>query len=96
MFYASHAMLFFGAFIIRYRMELVLSFPLVALVMAVYLALGFQRDSAAQRPEGLYREPALMAAVLGCAVVMAFLLFFDIPMLHRIFTPTVASTDTDS
>lgn len=87
-FYGSQAMLFFGAFIMRYRLELILSFPLVALVMATYLSLAFKRDSAVQRPEGLYRELALMAAVISCAVVMIVLLFVDVPVLHRIFVPS--------
>ncbi|HET9408882.1 MAG TPA: UbiA family prenyltransferase [Candidatus Sulfotelmatobacter sp.] len=89
MFYGSQAMLFFGAFIMRYRLELVLAFPLVALVMALYLSLAFKPDSAVQRPEGLYREPALMGAVVSCTVVMAVLLFVNISVLHRIFRPTV-------
>jgi len=91
MFYAAHAMLFFGAFIVRYRLELILSFPLVALVMAQYLALSFKNDSAVQRPEGLYKEPGLMAAVVCCTAVMIFLLFVDVPVLHQIFVPTVAT-----
>ncbi len=41
-FYASTAMLFFGAFVIRYRIELLLGFPLVALVMAIYFKLAFK------------------------------------------------------
>ena len=90
MFYASHAMLFFGAFIMRYRLELILAFPLVALVMAVYLSLGFHDDSAAQRPERLHAEPALMAAVIVCAALMLLLLFVDVPVLYRIFTATIA------
>ncbi len=89
-FYAAQAMLFFGAFIMRYRLELILSFPLVAWVMAAYLSLAFRPDSAAQEPERLYREPGLMTAVLCCAAAMSVLLFVDIPMLHRIFAPTVA------
>jgi 4-hydroxybenzoate polyprenyltransferase len=89
MFYGSHAMLFFGAFIMRYRIELILAFPLVALVMAVYLSLAFKTDSAAQRPEGLYREPALMAAVIVCTVAMSILLFVNLPVLHKIFAPTI-------
>jgi decaprenyl-phosphate phosphoribosyltransferase len=87
-FYASQAMLFFGAFIMRYRLELILSFPLVALVMAIYLSLAFKQDSAVQRPEGLYREPRLMAAVISCAVLMVLLLFVDVPILYRIFVPS--------
>jgi 4-hydroxybenzoate polyprenyltransferase len=89
MFYGAHAMLFFGAFIMRYRLELILSFPLVALVMAIYLSLAFEHDSAVQRPEGLYREPKLMAAVVTCAVVMMVFLFVDVPILYEIFPPTL-------
>lgn len=88
MFYASAAMLFFGAFIMRYRLELILSFPLVAAVMAVYLALAFKPDSAVQAPERLYREPLLMVTVGVCAVVMTVLLYVDIPFLYRLFLPT--------
>jgi decaprenyl-phosphate phosphoribosyltransferase len=89
MFYGSVAMLFFGAFIMRYRVELILAFPLVALVMAQYLSLAFKPDSAVQRPEGLYREPALMGAVIACVVVMVVLLFVNLPILPRIFSPTI-------
>ncbi|MDQ6673844.1 MAG: UbiA prenyltransferase family protein [Chloroflexota bacterium] len=88
MFYGSAAMLFLGAFIMRYRLELILAFPLVALVMAIYLALAFKEHSAAQHPEGLYREPVLMAAVIACAVVMGILMLVDIPVMQTLFAPT--------
>jgi 4-hydroxybenzoate polyprenyltransferase len=93
MFYGSTAMLFLGAFIMRYRLEMILGFPLVALVMAIYLALAFKPNSAVQRPEGLYREPALMAAMVACAIVLTTLLFVDLPAVHRIFSPTVPTTE---
>jgi decaprenyl-phosphate phosphoribosyltransferase len=88
MFYGTNAMLFFGAFLMRYRMELILSFPFIAFVMSVYLALAFKDDSAAQRPEKLYREPWLMASVIICALVMTLLLFVDVPILHQTFVPS--------
>jgi decaprenyl-phosphate phosphoribosyltransferase len=88
MFYGSAAMLFLGAFVMRYRLELILAFPLVALVMAMYLNLSFKKDSAVQRPEGLYREPGLMAAVIVCSVVMAALMLVNIPLMQVIFSPT--------
>jgi len=88
-FYASTAMLFLGAFIIRYRMELILSFPLVAFTMAAYLELAFKPGSAAQNPEKLYREPLLMASFLSTALVMGLLLFIRVPMLERFFVPTL-------
>ena len=88
MFYASTAMLFLGAFIMRYRLELILAVPLVAWVMAVYLHLGFMPDSAVQSPEKLHREPLLMAAVCSCALLMAVLFFVRVPILYQLFAPT--------
>ena len=89
MFYASSAMLFLGAFIVRYRVELILSFPLVALVMAIYFHLAFDENSAAQNPESLHRHRGLMTSVILCGVVMTALLFVDIPALQKIFAPTM-------
>jgi 4-hydroxybenzoate polyprenyltransferase len=87
-FYASSAMLFFGAFLMRYRIELVLSFPLIASVMAIYFVLACKRDSPAEHPEMLYRERKLMIAVVGCTAVMICCLVFDMPWMSSFFTPT--------
>ena len=89
MFYAAASMLFFGAFIVRYRLELILTFPVVALVMALYLSMAFKPESAAQHPEKLYRQPALMAGVSACFVLMVALLFIDLPGLRVLFDPTI-------
>jgi 4-hydroxybenzoate polyprenyltransferase len=88
MFYGTAAMLFLGAFTMRYRLELILAFPFVSLVMAIYLMLAFKPNSAVQRPEGLYKEPALMGAVLACVIVASILLVTKVPVLHTIFAPT--------
>jgi 4-hydroxybenzoate polyprenyltransferase len=87
-FYASAAMLFLGAFVMRYRLELIVAFPLVAFVMAVYLGLAFKPESAVVNPEKLYREPLLMVAVALCFVVMVLMMVIDIPALDTIFKPT--------
>jgi decaprenyl-phosphate phosphoribosyltransferase len=92
MFYGSAAMLFFGAFIVRYRLELIISFPLVALVMAIYLGLSFKEDSPIQQPERLYREPVLMAAVAACTILMGSLLFINMPILQQLFAPTAPTS----
>jgi decaprenyl-phosphate phosphoribosyltransferase len=93
MFYGSAAMLFFGAFAMRYRLELVLSFPFVSLVMAIYLFLAFRPNSSVQRPEVLYREPALMASVIVCAIVICAGLLIDMPILTRVFSPTAPTIE---
>ncbi len=84
-FYAAAAMLFFGAFIMRYRIELILAFPVVAWLMAVYFGLSFNHDSSVQNPEKLYREPRLMAVLTVCIVVFVVLLFVNIPWLTAFF-----------
>ena len=89
MFYASTAMLFLGAFIIRYRLELILGFPLVAFTMAIYLNIAFKPQSAVQNPEKLYREPLLMASFTATALVMGLLLFIRMPRLENFFNPTL-------
>jgi 4-hydroxybenzoate polyprenyltransferase len=85
LFYASTAMLFFGAFIMRYRMEMVFAFPFIALLMAVYFKLAFLEDSPVQNPEKLYREPRVMALLVVCCVVLIAMLYIDLPWLPRLF-----------
>ena len=84
-FYAAAAMLFYGAFIMRYRMELILSFPLVAWLMAIYFGLSFRSESAVQNPEKLYREPRLMLVLTLCIAVCTILLFVDVPWIGTLF-----------
>jgi decaprenyl-phosphate phosphoribosyltransferase len=90
-FYAAAAMLFFGAFIIRYRIELVLVFPVIALLMSTYFKLAFQPNSAVQNPEKLYREPLLMIESALVCISMVALLYIDIPLVSRVFSPTLPS-----
>ena len=87
-FYAASSMLFFGAFIMRYRLELILSFPMIALLMAIYFNLSFQYESAAQNPEKLYREPMLMVALAVCVAILVVFSFVNLPWLTRLFPKT--------
>jgi 4-hydroxybenzoate polyprenyltransferase len=84
-FYAAAAMLFFGAFIMRYRMEMVFAFPMIALLMAVYFKLAFSNDSPVQNPEKLYREPALMVLLAVCCTVLIVTSFVNLPWLVQLF-----------
>jgi len=87
-FYGSTSMLFLGAFIMRYRLELIAAFPFVAWVMAEYLSIAFRPNSAAQNPESLYKERGLMTAMIAVTIVMTICLLVDIPILHSLFSPT--------
>jgi len=81
-FYALCASFFLGVFLVKYRIELLLSLPLLACMFAWYLWLGMKPDSPAQRPEHLYRETSFISFVALVVVVMAALLFVDIPSLR--------------
>ena len=82
--YGMASLLLLGVFAVRYRVELMLALPPVALVMTVYLSLGFRRDSPIQRPEELYRQPTLVIALVLCALAIMCLLFVDVPFLHTV------------
>jgi 4-hydroxybenzoate polyprenyltransferase len=84
-FYAAACMLFFGAFMMRYRIELILSFPVVAWLMAVYFSLSFRHESAVQNPERLYREPSLMVPLCICVALIVLLLFVNVPWIGAMF-----------
>lgn len=85
MFYTTSFALFLGVFIIRYHLELILIFPLVAGFVCYYLHVAFKKDSAAQNPERLYREKSLMAYLVICVVAFGVLMFVRIPPLYRVF-----------
>jgi decaprenyl-phosphate phosphoribosyltransferase len=85
LFYAATSMLFFGAFIMRYRIEMIFAFPFIALLMAVYFNLSFTRDSPVQNPEKLWREPRLMALVGACCTVLVITSFVHFPWLVQMF-----------
>jgi 4-hydroxybenzoate polyprenyltransferase len=85
LFYAATSMLFFGAFIMRYRMEMIFAFPFIALLMAVYFNLAFAQDSPVQNPEKLFREPRVMALLAVCCTVLVLTSFVQMPWLAQIF-----------
>lgn len=84
-FYAATAMLFFGAFIMRYRMEMVFAFPFIAVLMVIYFNLAFSEDSPVQNPEKLYREPIFMMLLAACCILLVTMSFVNLPWLAQVF-----------
>jgi decaprenyl-phosphate phosphoribosyltransferase len=88
-YYGTAFGLFFGIFLMRYRLELILSVPLIAGFIAWYIHIGFKDDSPAQYPEQLYKQSGFMVFALLTIAVMGALLFIDVPVIERIFVPTM-------
>lgn len=90
--YAAAAMLFFGAFVARYRIEWILCFPSIAYLMASYFKLAFQPNSAVQNPEKLYRERHLMIHVGLVSILLIVFLYVKLPFMEHLFAPTLPSS----
>ncbi len=93
LYYVAACALFFGIFIIRYHLELVLCTPLFAGLFAYYLKIGCRDESPARSPEKLYREPGLFAYLSLCLICFVVLLFLRIPLLYSLFNVTPCGVD---
>ncbi|MDA3917533.1 MAG: UbiA prenyltransferase family protein [Deltaproteobacteria bacterium] len=85
-FYALCAAFFLGIFLFKYRIEMVLSFPFLALLFAAYFRLGLKSDSVVQNPEKLYKEWQFVIFGVGLILFIALLMFVDIPWLHLLLS----------
>ena len=76
-----------AVFLLKYRAEYILLFPPLVALFAIYMRIGFARDSAAQAPEHLFKQPLLLG--LAAAIVALFLLltFLDMPALAAFTEP---------
>lgn len=80
-FYALTSSLFLGIFLIKYRIEFILSFPLFALLFVWYLHIGMKPHSPTQNPEKLYKEKKFILFVVVLSISIALLLVIDIPAI---------------
>lgn len=82
MFYACCGSFFLGVFLVKYRIELLLTLPFIALIFAWYLHLGMKPDSPAQRPEYLYREKGFVAYLIFVTIILVSAFVVDVPALR--------------
>ncbi|MDP4119785.1 MAG: UbiA family prenyltransferase [Bacillota bacterium] len=81
-FYSMLSLFFIGVFIIKYRIEYVLLVPFVAFLFIWYLWIGMQKDSAAQKPEKLYKQWKLFLFIIFIVALGVVLSFINIPSLY--------------
>ena len=68
----------------KYRAELILSFPIIIALFGYYLRLAMQPMSFAQKPELLHRDLRMVALALALALAIILLAFIDIPFVEYI------------
>ncbi len=86
-FYSLSSVFFLGIFLIKYRIEFILSFPFIALLFTWYLAIAMKPYSSTQTPEKLHKEKAFVTFVLMLCLIISSLFFIDIPMLEIFLEP---------
>jgi 4-hydroxybenzoate polyprenyltransferase len=86
-FYAICSAFFLGVFLIKYRIEFLLTFPLFSLMFAWYLAIALKPNSAAEAPERLFTERRFVAFVAMLCAIAGVLFYVDIPGLHILVEP---------
>lgn len=86
-FYAVLSVFFLAIFLMKYRIEFIFTFPLLALLYAYYFKLSFQEDSTAAAPEKLHKEKKLIAIVLLLCITFIITSVIDMPLLKILLTP---------
>lgn len=84
-FYVTACAFFGGVFIMRSKIELVVSVPFLAAMFAFYLRLGLKENSPVQNPERLYQERGFFVYTVLCFVLFVVLMFTQIPILYEWF-----------
>lgn len=91
-FYALCATFLIGIFLLKYRIEYIVAMPVMFFLFCYYLYIAHKPDSAAQKPEKLFREKKLMLVVAVLVVLFAVLTVVDIPIMEMwetaFFIPT--------
>jgi 4-hydroxybenzoate polyprenyltransferase len=82
--YALFAIFFLAVFLIKYRIEYLVTVPLIITLFAYYMALAMQPGSSAQKPEKLFHERGLMALVFLLAATFLLMTFVNVPMLDAL------------
>jgi len=87
--YAQLACFFLAVFLVKYRIEYILSFPLFALLFTIYLRLGLKQGSVAQTPERLFKETGMLIVVAVLVIALIILTIVDIPALEFLSDPHI-------
>ena len=80
-FYGFMSTFFCGVFLVKHKIELIIAVPFVCGLFCLYLRICFRPDSAAQKPEKLFREKGLMLYVAALIALIAVLYCVRIPQM---------------
>lgn len=82
--YAILCSFFVAIFLIKYKIEYVLMFPLISILFAEYLLLSLRSNSVARKPERLFKARRLVVLSTLNAVVFVLATLIEIPLLEQL------------
>jgi 4-hydroxybenzoate polyprenyltransferase len=82
--YALFSTFFLAIFLLKYRIEYLITVPVVVALFNQYLIMSVSPGSCAQKPEKLFRERSLMLLVLLLGVAFVVATVVDIPELNTL------------
>ena len=85
-FYAITCAFFLGIFLIKNRIEMLVSFPFFALLFSWYLRIGLLKDSPVQGSEKLYTRKYFITYLMLFGILICSLMFIDLPWLNWLLT----------
>lgn len=86
-FYAMNTGLFLGISLIKYKIEFIFLFPLVALLFSWYFSLSMNSESVVQTPEKLFQEKKFMLYTTVLIFLFCITCFINIDGLNFLLNP---------
>lgn len=81
-FYALMSAVFLGVFLVKYKIEFLLTLPFFAILFVWYLYIGMQANSVSQAPEKLYKQKRFITFVSMLGIFSIAMLFVELPWLN--------------
>lgn len=85
--YALLSAFFLAVFLVKYRIEYLLSMPFFAALFVSYLQVALKEGSSVQTPERLFRERGLVLTASLLVVSLLVLTWVDLPILEKLTSP---------
>lgn len=79
----------FSTFVVKYKPEIILIFPILSLLFTYYLYLALQTNSIVQTPEKLFKDKGIVFILILGITVFTFLVKFDLDILDQIVNTRV-------
>ena len=80
--YALLSSFFLAIFLVKYRIEYLLTVPVIIALFTRYLVLSMLTSSLSRNPENLFHERGLVVLVALLAAVFALMTLIDVPALE--------------